>query len=331
MVFEDWVEASGESVEILATTISSYFTNIGTKLQSHWPGNIPELSLNIDHNAISEAASTNINNLYNQSAIMAQPFVLDLPTILCLAMAFAPMPIAWVLGKRLIPEHHELGRVFFWWHAYDALTHFLIEGSFLYHAFFSTIPISPTNSRFGPVFLNRRDRAHGAMYGAAADPTARLWQEYAKADHRWGGADPNVVSIELLTVLLGGPAAAYICWALYRLSHERLSPTQRGLLAGRVWFVAACLATAELYGGFMTFVPEWLSGSPALNTSHWMYVVVYLTFFNGLWVVVPIWIIWQALREVSRAFVDFYGGKAQGAPELMPGAANAAGASSRKK
>lgn len=27
---------------------------------------------------------------------------------------------------------------------------------------------------------------------------------------------------------------------------------------------------------------EWISGSPSLNTSHWLYTYVYLLFFNGL-------------------------------------------------
>ncbi|PYH49176.1 EXPERA domain-containing protein [Aspergillus saccharolyticus JOP 1030-1] len=263
--------------------------------------------------------------LYDYSAIMAQPFVLDLPTVLCLVMAFLPMLIAYIMGKRLIPgaDSAALPRLLFLWHAYDALTHFLIEGSFLYHCFFSSITISAAQSRFGPVFLNNRDRAYGATYGPAWDPTARLWQEYAKADHRWGGADPTVVSIELLTVLLGGPAATYICYNLYLLANGRLGGRQRGVVAGRTWLVAACLATAELYGGFMTFVPEWLAGSPALNTSHWMYTFVYLTFFNGLWVIVPFWVLWRAADEVTRAFVG-------GTPELIGGAA-VSGGSSRKK
>lgn len=30
------------------------------------------------------------------------------------------------------------------------------------------------------------------------------------------------------------------------------------------------------------FAPEWISGSPSLNTSHPLYTWVYLAFFNGL-------------------------------------------------
>ncbi|PYH82546.1 EBP-domain-containing protein [Aspergillus uvarum CBS 121591] len=329
-----------DSVESILTTAQSHISNIASNLHSHllsttiaaqtvdritnpapapavaFPN--PNAAVHADDNILQQAL------LYDYSAIMAQPFVLDVPTVCCLVMAFLPMLIAYVMGRRLIPANQDLASLLFFWHAYDALTHFLIEGSFLYHCFFSSITISAAQSRFGPVFLNKRDRAYGATYGASWDPTARLWQEYAKADHRWGGADPTVISIELLTVLLGGPAAAYICYSLYRLSHGRLGSKQRGVVVARTWLVAACLATAELYGGFMTFVPEWLAGSPALNTSHWMYTYVYLTFFNGLWVIVPVWVIWRAHQEIVRAFVG-------GTPELMGGAAGSAAAPSRKR
>ena len=36
-------------------------------------------------------------------------------------------------------------------------------------------------------------------------PLASLWQEYARADTRWGTSDPTVVSIEIITVLMAGP------------------------------------------------------------------------------------------------------------------------------
>ena len=44
------------------------------------------------------------------------------------------------------------------------------------------------------------------------------------------------------------------------------------------WVVV--LSTAELYGGFMTFAPEWLTGNQALNGSNWMLMWVYLFFMN---------------------------------------------------
>lgn len=80
---------------------------------------------------------------------------------------------------------------------------------------------------------------------------------------RWGHADPTIVSLELLTVLGAGPLACYILYLL-----AKRNPIQH------YWIIVIC--TAELYGGWMTFVPEWLVGSPSLNTSNFMYTYVYL-------------------------------------------------------
>ena len=52
----------------------------------------------------------------------------------------------------------------------------------------------------------------------------------------------------------------------------------------------------------MTFAPEWLSGNVNLDGSNWMYMWVYLTFFNMLWVVLPIWVLWQGYAEIVKAF-----------------------------
>lgn len=61
--------------------------------------------------------------------------------------------------------------------------------------------------------------------------------EYAKADKRWGGADLTVVSLELLTVLVAGPLAVYVCELVRRQD------------AAGLWFWASVLATGEIYGG----------------------------------------------------------------------------------
>lgn len=52
----------------------------------------------------------------------------------------------------------------------------------------------------------------------------------------------------------------------------------------------------------MTFAPEWLTGNTALQTGDWMYLWLYLVFFNGLWVVMPAWCLWVAWAEIGTAF-----------------------------
>ena len=61
------------------------------------------------------------------------------------------------------------------------------------------------------------------------------------------------------------------------------------------------LATGELYGGFMTFAPEWLTGSPNLVTDNFMYKWIYLVFFNAaLWVVIPFWILFESYSRIAE-------------------------------
>ena len=227
-------------------------------------------------------------------------FTLDLPTVLCIAFSLSLMPLAHLLSKSLVPASQTRNRILFFWHAYDALTHIFIEGSFLYECFFSYTSTATINNT-APYFLNRPDRIYGAAHGTG--PSARLWQEYAKADHRWAGPDTTVVSLELLTVFLGGPAAVYICYLLHRSSNEKLSTQARGSTNATLWFVATALATAELYGGFMTFAPEWLTGSSQLATEDPVYLWLYLVFFNTLWVFIPLWVLWEAGKEMRAAFV----------------------------
>ncbi len=62
------------------------------------------------------------------------------------------------------------------------------------------------------------------------------------------------------------------------------------------------VATMELYGGFITFCPEWLTANHNLDTSNFMYQWVYLVFFNMIWVFVPAYTIWVAATEITAAF-----------------------------
>lgn len=52
----------------------------------------------------------------------------------------------------------------------------------------------------------------------------------------------------------------------------------------------------------MTFCPEWLSGSTQLASHDPVYMWLYLVFFNGLWVLVPGWVLWEAWSEITGTF-----------------------------
>lgn len=84
-------------------------------------------------------------------------------------------------------------RFLFVWHAFDALIHFCLEGSFLYHCFYSWLPLAAVSNplALAPTahnYLGQPGRAYGPQAGGD-DPFARLWMVYAKADRRWAGAD----------------------------------------------------------------------------------------------------------------------------------------------
>ncbi|KKY23279.1 putative emopamil-binding protein [Diplodia seriata] len=208
----------------------------------------------------------------------ASTLQIDLTTVLSLLGTLAVLATAYALSLKLLPQSSTTkARVLFVWHLFDALIHFVFEGSFLWNCFcvhwlppavVAHAPMSPyaiasssaaaaagitatstlaTTPAPGPTsfliltppdvyFLGRNDTLFGAAYGTG--PFSRLWQEYAKADRRWGGADLTVISIELLTVFVAGPMA--------------------------LWWV-------------------------------------YLFFFNTLWVWLPLWIMYEAYKGITSS------------------------------
>lgn len=180
---------------------------------------------------------------------MSTGFVIDTTTVLSLLSTVAILLAAYTSSLYALPsESSGKTRFLFIWHAFDALIHFILEGSYLHNCFYSFAPL-PLSSSFstsppllpdGIHFLGRADRLYGAAYGS--NPFSALWREYAKADARWAGADLTVISLELLTVFIGGPLAVYICACLARSQW------------GKAWFWMCVLATGELYGGEFTVI-----------------------------------------------------------------------------
>ena len=179
------------------------------------------------------------------------PIVIDSTTILSLLSTLLILLSAYLLSHQLLPSPAPLKyRILFVWHAFDALIHFFLEGSFLYNCFFTYVTSASTLDYPHPAslpavgpFLGYADRTYGSAYGT--NPFAKLWQEYAKADRRWGGADVTIISLELLTVFVAGPLAVWICELLRRGQGEER----------RLWFWASVLATGEIYGGQCAVIP----------------------------------------------------------------------------
>jgi hypothetical protein len=187
--------------------------------------------------------------------------VIDAVTVTSLLAALSLLVIAYIVSLRLLPSSSSnRSRILFVWHLFDSLIHFLFEGSFLFNCFFTFVelPGKPTAASLAHTiltppdvfFLGHKTRLYGSSYGSS--PTAKLWQEYAKADKRWGGSDLTVVSLELLTVFIGGPLAAYICVLLSKGHGDEKASAAKGakkIVSGKLAFWLIVLATGELYGG----------------------------------------------------------------------------------
>uniref|UniRef100_A0A7S3DH16 EXPERA domain-containing protein n=1 Tax=Palpitomonas bilix TaxID=652834 RepID=A0A7S3DH16_9EUKA len=154
------------------------------------------------------------------------------------------------------------------WYMVDALTHFVLEGSYLYLAMGTT-----------------------AAHPDAAMPWAIVWREYGKADKRWAGRDANVIALEFLTVFGAGPICLLLIYGIWYKKPWR-------------HVLQVILCTAELYGGWMTFCPEWVEGSPNLVTDDPVYLWIYLVFMNGLWVWVPILLLVDSCLVITRACAE---------------------------
>jgi len=167
------------------------------------------------------------------------------------------------------------------WYSIDAMTHLTMELSYLILALTST----PEKSDTLPGWI---------------------WREYSRADARWAVRDANVISIEILTVFMGVLCLFQIYGTFFKTSWRH--PLQ----------IIICVS--ELYGGWMTFCPEWVDGSPNLNTQDPVLLWIYLVFMNGLWVVIPGLLLWDSyarmcdICDVAKARLDLEEVRKVGAP-----------------
>ncbi|XP_062521504.1 emopamil-binding protein-like [Corticium candelabrum] len=175
--------------------------------------------------------------------------------------------VSLVIGLRLAKGVISKGdKVVVVWLVYDAFIHFTLEGLFVFYSIGTTV-----------------DKTHGQM----EDILVAVWREYGLADSRWIHGDATIVSLEILTVFLCGTLCLVLIDAIVNKRSYR-------------HFIQITLCVCELYGGWMTFCPEWLTGSPSLNTSKFLYLWCYLVFFNMLWVVLPVYMLYQSWVSVSQ-------------------------------
>ncbi|XP_038587796.1 emopamil-binding protein-like [Micropterus salmoides] len=199
----------------------------------------------------------------------AAPPVLSLVSVLSLLACSIQVLAAILLTRRCGGRSSAEDRWILLWLFYDVIVHLTLEGPFVYMSLVGTVETSD-------------------------GPLAELWKEYGKADSRWLVSDPNIVAIEVLTVVLDSLLGLLLIHAVLKEKYYR-------------HFLQIVLSVCELYGGWMTFCPDWLVGSPNLNTSSWLYLWVYLVFFNGVWVLVPVLLLvqsWFSLRRLHALRPD---------------------------
>ncbi|XP_028353513.1 emopamil-binding protein-like isoform X5 [Physeter macrocephalus] len=114
------------------------------------------------------------------------------PLLLCAAL----LAVGCALGLRLGRGLGAADRGALAWLCFDALVHFALEGPFVYLSLVGNITDSDAL-------------------------IASLWKEYGKADARWLYLDPTIVSLEILTVVLGGFLALVLIYAIVKEKHYR--------------------------------------------------------------------------------------------------------------
>jgi hypothetical protein len=198
------------------------------------------------------------------------PDLFDQTTLVSLTATVTILAVAYIASQRLLSAATPNSlRILFIWHFFDFLVHFCIEGSLLYHCFFTSIPASSVKdvSGYYPTpynYLGTTDQIWGPQAGNSF--TAKMWMIYARADKRWAGADlvccraidrftvesmlidnllQTVICLEILTVGVVGPLAVLVCYDI-----AKRNP--------RADIIMIVIATCELYGGKFFLLGCWI-------------------------------------------------------------------------
>jgi len=114
-----------------------------------------------------------------------------------------------------------------------------------------------------------------------------VWTEYGKADSRWLQFDAEIFAIEIVAGTVMNMLAAWNLYLAYIDSPKR-------------YFYQIVLASIEIFGTYSTFAAEIFRGSPNLHYSHPLYFLYYLVFTNGIWVWVPLLLLYHAYCNITR-------------------------------
>ncbi|KAF2141287.1 uncharacterized protein K452DRAFT_251086 [Aplosporella prunicola CBS 121167] len=104
----------------------------------------------------------------------------------------------------------------------------------------------------------------------------QLWKEYAKSDSRYMAADPLVVTIESITVVVWGPVSFLTAWFIVTDSAYRF-PFQ------------ALVSTGHLYSDVLYYVTSFVDLQRGIEHSRpeALYFWGYFVIMNAFWIIIP--------------------------------------------
>lgn len=137
------------------------------------------------------------------------PDLFDKTTLISLASTVVILLAALLLSRLVLDKNTPASlRFLFIWHAFDALIHFCLEGSFVYLCLFASKAVDAGKgeiikgsvlgsawegyypSPYNYLGADAGEVVHGAQaWAEEGNVFAKLWMVYARADRRWAGVD----------------------------------------------------------------------------------------------------------------------------------------------
>ncbi|WJX25790.1 cholestenol Delta-isomerase [Trifolium repens] len=167
--------------------------------------------------------------------------------------------LTWIFSGRL--KKTKVDRLLIFWWAFTGLTHMIHEGYFV----------------FSPEFYKNNTGIY----------LAEAWKEYCKGDSRYAVRDAGVVTVEILTALLEGPASLL---AVYAIATGK----------SYSYILQFAVSMGQLYGTAVYYITAILEGDNFSTNSFYYYA--YFIGANFPWIVIPSIISIRCWRKIAAAF-----------------------------
>ncbi len=195
-------------------------------------------------------------------------------------IALTPM-LLFTLAAAAFAWRMKRERLLTFWLLWSGLIHIVMESSYglLPHVVTARATTTFTQYLFTP-----------APIASWFDPRwwASVYGQYARYDGRYTVADPTILFI-CYTELLLGPLCFLLVWMIQsgnRLRHR----------------VQLVLCTAQFYGTVLYFVAPMIQGNWSTVMTHDTFeLIVFVISLNGLWMVIPGWMIYQSFTAPTAS------------------------------